>query len=344
MFPDGVEHVYTLHVGVQVHGGDREAALKAKGRIEELLNQPTNAAASVEVFRVIMGNDLPVTKVWVAHWTQAEHFSAKLKQLDLPKVWRDLGGHRRRIGLWLESFKTPIERLQTNYSRHEHKPGLARLPNVTTKAHDSTEYWGAGRDRLRASSYDLFERPPSASPSPSITPVVRRGFGQRLVGKNYDNMCHIRSGQYWGLCGAGERDAYENDLQPKLVRGLKYLWEYPEKTGTIGLRFARRLEDSGARGIERPLRETSAIGFHRNWADLEQWAARHPSHLEIFTGAMAHNKRFADTRKFMTWQEVSILKAGEASFEYVNCDPRTGVIKWVDLSSEPLGFCGESRL
>ncbi len=34
--------------------------------------------------------------------------------------------------------------------------------------------------------------------------------------------------------------------------------------------------------------------------------------------------------------EVSILKEGEAKFEYVNCDPGTGVIKWVPLDRESL--------
>lgn len=43
-----------------------------------------------------------------------------------------------------------------------------------------------------------------------------------------------------------------------------------------------------------------------------------------------------DAEKFMTWHEVSILKTGEATFEYVNCDPKTGVIRWVQLNREEL--------
>jgi len=38
----------------------------------------------------------------------------------------------------------------------------------------------------------------------------------------------------------------------------------------------------------------------------------------------------------MTWHEVSILDAGSAQFKYVNCDPKTGVIKWVPMKSEAL--------
>ena len=51
---------------------------------------------------------------------------------------------------------------------------------------------------------------------------------------------------------------------------------------------------------------------------------------------MAHAKRFGDDRKLMTWHEVWIFKEGEAKFDYVNCDPKTGVIKWVKLDHQSL--------
>ncbi|EHY54945.1 hypothetical protein HRR83_005797 [Exophiala dermatitidis] len=337
VFPDHVEHVCTLYLGVQCHAGDMNSLANVERIINEFLNHPASAAESIEVFRVILGNDLPASKVWIAHWTRREVFSAMLEKLNLPHMWQELGSARKGIGLWRESFVTPRKRLQTNYSRLEYKPGLARLKSVAIEAHDNTEYWGAGRDRLEASSNDLFELPSTLN----VNKTQPEGFGQRLFGVNYDNMCHIRSGQYWGLCGPEERDAYENGLQKQLVRGMRYLWENPEETGTIGLRFGRRL---ATYSDKRNLRETSAFGFHRNWADLEKWASRHPSHLDIFTGAMKHNKRFGEARRFMTWQEVSILKAGEASFEYINCNPRTGVIQWVDLAVQPLMSMREIKL
>ena len=33
----------------------------------------------------------------------------------------------------------------------------------------------------------------------------------------------------------------------------------------------------------------------------------------------------------MTWHEVSVLKKGEARWEYVNCDPKTGVVRFVKM-------------
>ena len=134
------------------------------------------------------------------------------------------------------------------------------------------------------------------------------------------------SGQWWEKCDDIEREAYEGDLQKKLMGGMQFLWDNAEDTGTIGLRFLQNLDSKGT-----PIRETCGAGFHRNWADLEYWSSTSPSHLAIFVGALNHARRFGPDRNFMTWHEVSIFKAGEAKFEYMNCDPKTGVIRWVPL-------------
>ncbi len=113
--------------------------------------------------------------------------------------------------------------------------------------------------------------------------------------------------------------------------GMQHLWDNPLDTGTIGLRFLQNVDSNDTK-----IKETCGAGFFRNWADLEHWSSTHPSHLAIFVGALNHARRFGPDKKFMTWHEVSILKEGEARFEYVNCDPKTGVIKWVQLEQEEL--------
>ncbi|OKL56084.1 hypothetical protein UA08_08767 [Talaromyces atroroseus] len=335
-FPDEVDRVCTLYVGVQFHGGNEEARTTAERHVEQLLNEEANRPAVTEAFRLTAGNDMPGSKLWVAHWTQPAEFIAKLEQINLLRLWQSLGESKRHIGLWCEQFTVPLQRLQTSYFRLDYKPGLAALPGVSHPAHDYTEYWGAGRDRLSASSHDLFPLPPQHI-MPRTKPV---GFGQRLSGTNYDNMCHIRSGQRWEECSAEEREAYEGDLQKSLMRGMKYLWDNPEETGSIGLRMGRKVIEAE----EQPVRETDVMGFHRNWADLEKWSSRHPSHLEIFSGSMKHSKRFGDDRRFMTWQEVAILKEGEANFEYINCGPKTGVMGWVGLQVQGLVGLDRSKI
>lgn len=326
-FPNTVTHIYTLYVGVQCHRNNIAAREKAEQAIDSILDSPKSDRPIIDTFRVTNGFDLEESKVWVAYWTRKEGLEAMTSALDLQRLWNELGQDKEDVGLWCEHFVTPIERLETNYSRLDHKPGLAQLPDTSQPLQERTAYWGAGRDRIPASAHDLFPTAKDAN-APSAPP---KGFGERITGTNYDNICHIRSGQWWEKCDEEERIAYEGDLQVKLMQGMNYLWEHPDETGTIGLRFLQNLDDNG-----RPIKETCGAGFHRNWADLEKWSSRHPSHLAIFNGAMKHAKRFGEDRKFMTWHEVSILRRGEVQFEYINCNPRTGVIKWVELERQSL--------
>ncbi|KAL3448809.1 hem-containing dehydratase protein [Aspergillus insuetus] len=173
-----------------------------------------------------------------------------------------------------------------------------------------------------------------------MSQIQAAGFGQQLCGSNYDNMCHIRSDERWEDCDAEEREAHEGDLQPALMRGMQYLWDNFEETSSVGLRMGEKVVAMD----EQPLRETSVMGFHRNWADMEKWSSRHPSHLEVFSASMKHGKRFGDDRKFITWQEVAILKEGEAAFEYINCDPKTGAMEWVEMQAHDLASVKTSKL
>lgn len=326
-FPGSVTTVCTLYIGVQSHRGNEVARLNAEATIDSILEEADLKHPVIDTFRVTNGFDVKGSKCWVAYWLDAKGFEAALQRLNLLSIWSSMGDDRHDIGLWIERFVAPIDRLETNYARLDHQPGLAQLPNTVQPSHESTAYWGAGRDRIPASAHDLFETPKDL-PVPSPVPV---GLGERLTGANYENMCHIRSGQWWEKCADEERIAYEGDLEVKLMDGMRFLWDHPEETGTIGIRFLQNLDKDG-----QPIRETCGAGFHKNWRDLERWSSRHPSHLAIFNGMMAHAKRFGDDRKLMTWHEVWIFKEGEAKFDYVNCDPRTGVIRFVKLDRQSL--------
>lgn len=70
--------------------------------------------------------------------------------------------------------------------------------------------------------------------------------------------------------------------------GMQYLWDNPEETGTLGLRFLQNVDEN-----DKMIKETCGAGFFRNWADLEVWSSTHPSHLAIFVGALAHGEWLA---------------------------------------------------
>lgn len=334
VLPESVSHIYTTYIGIQKHTTTPSATAtytQALHAFDFWLNDPSDGPSCTDAFTVVDGHDIPTSNVWVSYWTDHDSWTRSMARLNLSKIYTDLGTDRSSVGLWSESFSTPTSRLETNYSGLDHKPGLADLPDTSRVPHKLTAYWGAARDRIPASANDRFENIASESRPPTKIPA---GLSERLIGTNYENMVHIRSGQFWENCNAQEREAYESTLEPTLMTGMAYLWDNPLKTGTLGLRFLRNVDPQ--RSSDKPMLETCGAGFFRNLDDLEQWAKRHPSHLAIFNGAHRHAKAFGDGRKFRTWHEVSVLKKGEVRFEYVNCKPETGVVRFVGLEREAL--------
>ncbi|EAU29290.1 conserved hypothetical protein [Aspergillus terreus NIH2624] len=331
VYPDAATPVHTAYIGIQQHddsAAGQDAFRTAADVVREFVKSMScqDQSRVTETFRFLDGDDCKNAIIHVCYWEDARSYEedlSRLRPMDIyTRVQRAPG-----IGIWCERFTTPISRLETNYSGIDYLPGLAQLSQGQPTEHTLTAYWGAARDRIPSSGHDAFPRdhPESAT----YPPQIPRGLGQRLFGCNpYDNLVHIRSGQYWQRCDAAEAEAYETMLEPTLKTGLKYLWDTRDESGAIGLRFLRN--EWGAEEAK----ETCAAGFFRNLDDLEQWAKQHPSHIAIFKGALKHARVFGENRKMRTWHEVSILKRGEAHFEYVNCQPHTGVIKYVALQSE----------
>ncbi|KAF4945734.1 hypothetical protein FSARC_14368 [Fusarium sarcochroum] len=330
--PDDVTHVCTAYIGVQKHSdnqGADHARTEAIAAIESWLDGDCGPSAH-EMFTVIDGSDLEETAMWVCYWLDTERYKKGLEELSLNSIYSHLpDSGRASIGIWREAFATEFPRLETNYSGLDYLPGLARLPGANFPEHTTSAYWGAARDRIPSSAYDLF--PPSADiTSPTDTP---QGLGQYLVGTNAENLAHIRSGQFWENCGQQEADSYDKKLEPTLRSGLEYLWENSPETGALGLRYLRN-QDPSAPSSSRPRKETCGAGFFTSLESLETWAKSHRSHLAIYRGALTHYKTFGDNRKFRTWHEVSVLRAGDARFEYLNCVPKTGVIRGIPLRTE----------
>lgn len=342
--PAGTDRVFTIYIGVQCHASDAStlaAASDARASIAQLLRSTSASPSAHETFTFLSGSDEPGSPIWACYFTSAHAYAASVKALSLAALHASLPAPSRPlVGLWLERFSTAVSRLETNYSGLDYLPGLARVPGAEAVEHAYSAYWGAARDRIPDSAHDAFSAAPSddgdAVASPPLDEEVPAGLGQRLTGANYENMVHIRSGQFWEACGDEEAAAYEGELEPALMEGLRYLWGNPHETGTLGLRFMRNDGGKGEAAVAGERRETCAAGFFRSLGDLEAWAERHPSHKAIYLGAIRHAKTFGAGRRMRTWHEVSVLKAGEARFEYVNCTPGTGVIRFVGLDVEGL--------
>ncbi|GIC84270.1 phenylacetaldoxime dehydratase family protein [Aspergillus udagawae] len=335
-FPADIDRVFTAYIGVQrLEAQTDESSLteSVNAAVESIqrwmVEDASSAPASIEQFQVLDGDDVPNSTVWVCYWNDASKYEDSIRRLSLVDIHQQLNPpHRQSVGLWCERFSSHLSRVETNYSGLDYLPGLARLPGVSTVEHTLTAYWGAARDRIPASATDQFaeNEEPEKTQVPAATTSHRETQNYHAVGTNPDNLVHIRSGQFWANCEENEARAYEETLEPTLRSGLAYLWDNPQKSGAMGLRYlCNRPLASLAPEKTRETKESCVAGFFRNLADLEHWAKSHPSHLAIYTGAIRHAKKFGDQRKFRTWHEVSVLKRGEAHFEYVNCTRRTGV-------------------
>ncbi|PSN60706.1 putative phenylacetaldoxime dehydratase family protein [Corynespora cassiicola Philippines] len=332
--PDDLSNIYTAYIGVQNHLASLASSAstrKAVLGIESWLKKEENLSSLISESFTVLDGDKVGSAVWVCYWTQGNDFKNGIQRLSLPALYASLAeGDRKSIGMWCERFTSAASRIETNYTGLDYLPGLGRIPGSSTSEHDFTAYWGAARDRIPDSAHELFGREDASVTA--VPEVVPKGIGQHLVGSNYNNMVHIRSGQFWENCSTAEAQSYEEKLEPALENGLEYLWQNPAESGAIGVRYLRNTVDGDLNHESRPARkETCAAGFFRSLGDLEQWSKKHPSHLKIYRGALQHAKEFGPGRKFRTWHEVSVLKNSEAEFEYLNCRPDTGVIRFLRL-------------
>jgi aldoxime dehydratase len=105
---------------------------------------------------------------------------------------------------------------------------------------------------------------------------------------------------------------------------MNYLTHHKEETGTLSLLVMTNLDDDGAE-----CRETSVLAHFISLAQLEKWSASHSTHLAIYHHAIAMNRKYKQEREFVSWHELFVNQA--ATFEYVNCHARTGLLPYFDL-------------
>ncbi|ETN43922.1 uncharacterized protein HMPREF1541_11053 [Cyphellophora europaea CBS 101466] len=383
-FPSTINAVHTLYIGIQSHTSPNPALSSALASLTTWLAH-TARPASIDAFltETTLAHDLPHSRVWVLYFTSPTVFTAALATLDLPARHRAAGptvgfwaesfstpisrletnyaGLHERPGLARLSevgreghelsayWGAARDRIPASGEDLFALPG-SKVPEPDGRNGDGEELREArGKGEKAKTTWHVTDELSTESDAVEVQILreteVPRGYGQRLVGGNYDNMTHIRSGQCWDQCPEDEAEAYTRPggLQEKLMKGMEYLWTHPEETGTLGLRWLRNVVSDENKKPEgearadgtsvRPINETCGAGFFRNLKDLENWSSTHPSHMAIFTGAHKHAREWGSDRKFMTWHEVSVLKRGEARWEYVNCDPRTGVVRYVKMDS-----------
>jgi len=264
-----------------------------------------------------------VNAVVASYWLDATahaRWSARSKL----SAWFDSADRLRgQVGIWREAMVVPYDRHETIYSGSGYKIGLARTPDASIESMTTNGYFGAARDRLPLSAIDPFDSPLRDTP-PRARQVESKG--RRLTVSTPHNMTALRSGQFWVGAQEEQLGDYRENLEPKLMRGMKYLTDHKEGSGTLALRIMTNLDADG-----KARDETSVLAFFLSLEQLEDWSKSHETHLDIYRHAIAMNRKFKEKREVITWHELFVLQGG-AAFEYTNCHPVTGLLPYFDLS------------
>lgn len=235
------------------------------------------------------------------------------------KQWLDRLRVNPSLGVWWEPVAVNAARMET-ITFKEFRRGFSGCPVSGLETTECSGYWGAARDRIPSAAYDLFEPSVSASmPAPVPSQPEYRKVQPPV------NMAVIRSGVSWEKCEGEQLQDYQERIKPKLDAGMSYLREHPQETGCYSLRQVENIDDRGAK-----LAEGYSLGAFVSMGHLESWAKDHPSHLAIYTRAMAARRKYQDRLQLRTYNEIFIIDERNPPFEYFNCHPHTGLLPYAD--------------
>jgi aldoxime dehydratase len=257
-----------------------------------------------------------LNRVAALYWLKPDDFSTWLK---LPEVteWRAQVTASSSVGLWWEPVVVRADYMET-IAFKEFLRGVSGCPVSGFATTDRTGYWGAARDRIPAAAHDLFE-PTAGAAEPQAGAAT---ISHRTV-QPPENMAVIRSGVSWEACEGEQLKDYQERIRPALDAGMDYLRNNPRDTGCFALRQVNCVDPGGEE-----LAEGYSLGAFVSLAHLESWAKVHPSHLAIYSRAMAARRKYQDKLQLRTYNEIFIIGADNPPFEYFNCHARTGLLQY----------------
>ncbi len=282
---DPVETMVSEYYGIQSAGLSWDQQRQFFDHVQASFAHPDGPAAH-EVMR-FTDEAGETNAVVVAYWLDATRHARWSLLAEFPKWFaakeRIASGD---IGYWKETIAVPYDRHETIYSEPHYKIGFARTPNASIESMTTNGYFGAARDRVPVSAIDPLESPLRHAP-PKARVIKSRS--RRLRVSTPHNMTALRSGQFWVGAGPEQLEDYQENLQPKLMRGMNFLLDNKEDTGTLTLRVMTNLDADG-----RERAETSVLAYFLSLDQLEDWSKSHVTHLDIYRHAIAMNRKFKE--------------------------------------------------
>jgi aldoxime dehydratase len=115
---------------------------------------------------------------------------------------------------------------------------------------------------------------------------------------------------------------YIEDVEPVLREGMEFLRDEGLGVGCFANRYMTVIDREG-----REVEKSFGMSWWKSLAALERWSESHPTHLAIFGAAMKYLSKLGPAAKLRLYHEVTVAAADEQFFEYLNCHPRTGMLR-----------------
>jgi aldoxime dehydratase len=306
-----VTRVVMAYFGLQSRGAPPAAAEQALAR---LAADFTASAGPTHWDRARYVDEAGFTNVvTVAYWDDRQTFDRWFP----PARERWTGEQRTNngFGTFIEALYPSVEGYETLFSSLGRPEGVAVLADDMSGEVLEHAYWGGMRDRIPLSQTS--EMAPSGAPR-----AIRDGARIRIV--PHDNLCLIRSGQDWGDTEAAERKMYLGDVEPVLREGMDFLRDQGRSIGCYANRYMTVVGSDGAAA-----EKSYGMSWWKSLSALERWAESHPTHVRIFGAAMKYLSTLGPAAKLRLYHEVTVARADEQLFEYVDCHPQTGMLNAV---------------
>lgn len=312
-FKPAVNRVTMAYFGIQYRG---ETSRSAQGAIDWIVTQFASSGGASHWDRARYDDEAGFTNVVsVGYWDDHATFEAWLRPVRAD--WTAERHFPDQPGRFIEVLSPSVTGYETLLSSPDRAEGIATLADSISGAIQEHAYWGGMRDRLPLSQTDPMA--PSGE-----TRFLRDGHRIRVI--PHDNLCLIRSGQDWTDTQGAEREMYLQDVEPILREGMDFLRDEGSAIGCYANRYMTVLDSSG-----QPVEKSYGMSWWKSLAALERWSESHPTHVAIFGAAMKYMGKLGPAAKLRLYHEVTVARASEQFFEYINCHNRTGMLKSVDL-------------
>lgn len=309
---ESLKQVVMAYLGVQFREERRAEALAAlRGIVAsfDLADGPANHDITYHLDNQGHGNFIVV-----GYWRDPAAYCRWMRSPQVDGWWSSDARLGEGLGYFREVVAPRAEQFETLYAFKDALPGVGALMDGISDDIQEHGYWGSARDRFPVSQTDWLQ------PSGELRVVSGDpAKGGRVRVQGHDNIALIRSGQDWVEADAQERALYFNEMLPPLQDGMDFLRDEGQALGCYSNRFVRNIDLDG-----NLLDVAYDIGHWRSLDKLERWAESHPTHLRIFTTFF---RVIGGLQKLRLYHEVSVSDASSQLFEYINCHPRTGMLR-----------------